>query len=245
MAKFGKVFSFSVSFSEIEKEMGKLANAITSDLPKLVDQERVTNRVVSNVLRRLDQRYPFSPHVYSGRIGHLARTLGERKKVFSEKALSNTGAPAKYKRNLVNDVVMGIGHIPTLDKKTKISKLDSESKLKARHLAPFANNPIKRSGGTSKYRYELWRLLEFPRRTAYPITTANARLLRYTSEYDGFSSWQFKKTVLWRSSYLASKNKFYYMLTAQRTMYDEDKKIFTEAVANGVARLIAERTRFV
>jgi hypothetical protein len=230
---------FTISWGFVKAAEVEFRKSVGNDLAKEVRKLRTLDKITNNVVNRLNERYPFAVHVPTGRIREVIKSISK-----------GTKRRDALKGNQTS-LVLGVGHIKTLDRDTQISKLDRSHPM--RHMSLKRGNP-KKSSAPSASRYHLWRLLEKKRKTSYTIKpskhpTLNFTLAYRTSQQDdgkkgGFSGedyeWQSKISVRWRSAYLANAEKFNYFITLQKTVHDEDKRIMKRSVESALHKLIKE-----
>ncbi len=225
---------FTVSFKDINKEFRKFGIELGATVEKQLESDNIDEKIIKNVTKRLSNRYPFAEHISVGRTEAVKRSIGKKSGIRQR----STGQT--FRGVVSRKVTLSVGHVETLDKDTRISKLDRS--VPARHKFEVGGNPIKKNTGAAASRYHLWRLFELPRAAQKTLTPTTKTHLSFTAgpSYDKFIH---KTSVNWRSR-INPATKAYYFLDAQREVYKQDQNLFKNSVIRGVNKVIQQKTRF-
>jgi hypothetical protein len=222
---------FQVDFQDINKELGVFIKALGKDLSLELKSKHTGEKMAKGPIRNLQET--FSPK--SGRVKTLMKAIMHKPKYGFESSGNKIG---RFNIRRAHVKVANIGY---LDQQTKISTLDK--RFPPRHNAPFAGNPLKKTGQASKSKHSLWRILEYVTKNRYPIKAQGPMSLRYTTNKDNNSRWHIARTVTW---YGTNRGAFsaYYLLDSSRRVYKDDQAVFSREIKRGVKKIIETKTRF-
>lgn len=225
---------FQVDFSDINKEFGLFIKALGKDLSQELKRRKTADKIADRSINSLKQ----TKSTTSGRVRAIMDALKHRPKY----GVKSSGS-GKIGRFNVRQTYVSVANVKHLDRQTQISALDRA--FPPRHNAPFAGNPLKKTGQESKNqkRNALWRIFEYPTKASYPIMSRGPLSLRYTTSKDGNSQWHYSRSVTWKGTG-RNASSMYYLLNSARQVYKGDQLTFTREVKRGVKKIIETKTRF-
>jgi hypothetical protein len=247
-----KFFVFSVDKTRVVDALKHLSANIGKEVASELKSRNTGPNIVEHMKSRLDSILE-SPGT---RAGIIKKTLpkglevkqldaSKSQKIIGNmiKSRSSTGTPLFGKIAKPRSVLLGVGHIPTLDTETKISKLDSMDR--PRHKAPFNDppNPEKKINSPSSHIYSLWSILENRQKFSYKIPRYTSGPVTYTTEQDGYRHWHRSRSVTWRAQPITAFQA-YYLLNLNRQVYKDDRDLFYKDVVGAVKKFVETKSRF-